>query len=364
MIGRLVRPLDRYVFGEFFRIFLTTALGFPILLVVIDLTDNIERYLTARIPGRDIALSYLYFLPESAFMVIPAAVLFATVFTIGGMTRHSEIAAAKASGISFYRMIVPIMVGALLATGIDLVVGELMPVTSRKRIELLEGTVRGVSATSRYNFAFASEYGRAYKIGELHSDSGVVRAMQVERRGVGADYPTYLLAAQDARYDAATARWTLGAGEMNVIADTNTVFSVAFEQAWDRRFAEMPVDMMARPRSPQEMRYEELTRFIRALERSGGDANALRVDRSMKLAIPITCLIIALFGAPLATSSQRGGTAYGVAVSLATTVTFLLLIQLTRAIGAKAVIPPDLAAWTPGALFLVVGLVLMARVRT
>jgi lipopolysaccharide export system permease protein len=43
---------------------------------------------------------------------------------------------------------------------------------------------------------------------------------------------------------------------------------------------------------------------------------------------------------------------------------FLLMIQLTRAIGAKGVIPPDLAAWIPGAMFGVVGLVLLARVRT
>jgi lipopolysaccharide export system permease protein len=122
--------------------------------------------------------------------------------------------------------------------------------------------------------------------------------------------------------------------------------------------------MMAKPRDPQDMRYDELTRFINALERSGGDANVLRVERALKIAIPATCIIIALFGAPLATSTQRGGSAYGIAVSLATTMIFLLMIQLTRAIGGKGVIPPDLAAWIPGAAFGLIGLVLLVRVRT
>jgi lipopolysaccharide export system permease protein len=90
----------------------------------------------------------------------------------------------------------------------------------------------------------------------------------------------------------------------------------------------------------------------------------LRVERALKIAIPATCLIIALFGAPLATSNQRGGSAYGIAVSLATTVIFLLMIQLTRAIGGKNVINPDFAAWIPGVLFGCIGLVLLARVRT
>ena len=82
------------------------------------------------------------------------------------------------------------------------------------------------------------------------------------------------------------------------------------------------------------------------------------------IAIPVTCLVIALFGAPLATSTQRGGTAYGIGVSLATTIIFLLMIQLTKAIGGKALINPDLAAWLPNSLFAVMGLVLLARVRT
>ena len=84
----------------------------------------------------------------------------------------------------------------------------------------------------------------------------------------------------------------------------------------------------------------------------------------LKVAIPVTCIIIALFGAPLATSTQRGGAAYGIGVSLATTVTFLMLIQLTKAIGGKGLIPPDAAAWIPSAIFGTIGLVLMARVRT
>ena len=112
------------------------------------------------------------------------------------------------------------------------------------------------------------------------------------------------------------------------------------------------------------MRYRELTRFIRALERSGGDANLLRVERALKIAIPVTCLVIALFGAPLATSTQRGGTAYGIGLSLATTVTFLMLIQLTKAVGGKNLIAPDIAAWLPNLLFAVVGVVILARVKT
>ena len=53
MIRRLVRPLDRYVFSEFWKIFVVTALGFPILLIIIDLTDNLDKYLDRQDSGAD-----------------------------------------------------------------------------------------------------------------------------------------------------------------------------------------------------------------------------------------------------------------------------------------------------------------------
>lgn len=366
MFARIFRPLDRYVFGEFAKIFFGTALGFPVLVVIIDLVDNLEKYLNRQIPRGDIALSYLYFLPESAFMVVPAAVLFATVFAIGAFTRHAEITAAKASGMSFYRLIVPIFFGATIAFGLDLALGELMPVTTRMRNELLRDE-RVPNTQIRNNFAFASELGRVYKIAQMVTDRHQINSIQVERQGSGPAYPTYLLSAETARYDSTAApgkEWTLLNGQMNVVGDTNTSFMIQFDSGHDLHFRERPQDMMRAPRSPQEMRYEELSRFIAAAERSGTDVNTLRVERMLKIAIPAACIIIALFGAPLATSTQRGGAAYGVAVSLGTTVVFLLSVQLTKAFGGKGIISPDVAAWIPGIAFGVIGLILLARVRT
>ena len=194
---RLFHPLDRYVFSEFWKIFTMTALGFPVLIVIIDLTDNLDKYLNRQLPQSQIALSYLYFIPDSMFLVMPAAVLFATVFSIGALTRHSEITAAKASGISFYRMIFPILAGAVLACGLDLLLGELAPITNARRSALIQEDKAQIG-TSRYNFAFQGEYGRVYKVAELRTDSGTMRSLEIERKGNGPAYPTYLLAAQTA----------------------------------------------------------------------------------------------------------------------------------------------------------------------
>lgn len=358
----MVRALDRYVFIEFWKIFVTTALGFPVLIIIIDLTDNLDKYLGQQLSMGRIALSYLYWLPDSMFMILPAAVLFATVFAIGALTRHSEITAAKASGISFYRFIAPIFVGAVIATILGLALGELAPLTNKKRLEILQGNRVNISS-DRYNFAYAADRGRVYKIGALHLFTPSIEGMVIERKGSGPDYPSYVITANAARYDTKRG-WLLGQGAMHVIPDTLHNLTFSFDSLVDRHFKEAPKQLTLTQKAPADMGFRELGRFITSMERSGAEVNELRVERMLKIAIPITCIVILLFGAPLATSTQRGGAAYGVGVSLATTVIFLMLIQLTKGIGGKGMIPADLAAWVPSIIFGVVGMILFARVRT
>lgn len=356
------RPLDRYVFAEFWKIFVTTALGFPLLLIIFDLTDNLDTYLNRELPQTDLLLSYVFWLPDSVFLILPAAVLFATVFSIGGLTRHSEITAAKASGISFYRVIAPIFAGAILATIAGLVLGELAPFANRKRQELLKAT-QFTSGNERYNFAYSAEQGRVYKVGALRVSERLIHGLDIERKGAGPDYPSYILSAVQATHTPEKG-WLLQDGVMHIIPDTSRNITFTFDSARARHFTQRPVELTASPKAPEEMRFMELGRFIAAMERSGADVNQLRVERMLKIAVPVTCIVILLFGAPLATSTQRGGAAYGIGISLATTMIFLVLIQLTKAVGSKGLLPPDLAAWIPSILFGVTGTYLFLRVRT
>ena len=360
---RLLRPLDRYILSEFWKIFVPMALGFPLLVIVIDLVDHLDTYLNRNLTNTQIALSYLYWIPDSMFMVLPAAVLFATVFSIGALTRHAEITAAKASGISFYRLVMPIFFGATIVTMFALALGELVPVANAKRNELLEER-RATIATNRFNFAYEAQRGRVYQIAALNVDRRTIDQIEIDRKGNGPDYPTYLLAAHTAQWDSTLGHWTLREGDLHIIPDSSHSFAVHFDSLRDNHFTEPPADLTLAPRSPEEMRYSELSRFIGALERSGGDVNELKVERALKIAIPITCFIIAIFGAPLATSTQRGGAAYGIGISLATTILFLMLIQITKAVGQGGVIPPTVAAWLPNALFGLIGIALMSKVRT
>ncbi len=75
-------------------------------------------------------------------------------------------------------------------------------------------------------------------------------------------------------------------------------------------------------------------------------------------------LIIVLFAAPLATSAQRGGPAYGIGIALGVTLVYLMLFRIAGAAGATGNLPPVVAAWLPNLVFAVGAGILMFKART
>jgi len=161
-------------------------------------------------------------------------------------------------------------------------------------------------------------------------------------------------------------RWMLHRGTLRYLAGNQPGGETAFEfdSLHSHTLRERPVDLLAEPKAPDEMRYGELRRYIDALTRSGSNAKKLQVELALKIAIPFICVLIALFGAPLAISNPKSGAAWGVAASLATTFIVLLMFQLAKAVGAGGVLPPMLAAWTPNILVAVAAVYLLRKAPT
>ncbi|KPJ96885.1 MAG: hypothetical protein AMS20_17895 [Gemmatimonas sp. SG8_28] len=259
--------------------------------------------------------------------------LFATVFSVGNMNRHSELTAAKASGRGMHRVVLPVLFAATVAAGLGLIIGELTPPATRRQLELLEEEPRR-SQTARYNFVYRAEEGWVYQVRQLNAMRSQMRDLVLEREGTGPAYPTLAVQARRAHWDSTEARWMLADGRLRVITGAPTEVAFAFDSMRLRSLVEGPAELLVEPKKPQEMRYAELGRYVDALERSGGDGRLLRVEQALKIAVPVTCIIIAFFAIPFVASGPRVSGAWGVAVALGTAIVFLVLVQLSRTIGS------------------------------
>lgn len=356
-----MRTLDGYIAREFLRLFLLFVLSAPMLFVIGDWTDNVGRYAERGLSAGDLVLGYLYQMPLFISWSLPIAALIATVFTVSNMARHSELAAAKAGGISFLRALVMLPILGVFFTGVGLVLSEVVPVTTRMKAEVM--LEKPQERATRSSFIYRSDDGAVYSVRRLDPASNAITGLVMEREG---DPPLrahmHLTGATASFHD--SAGWTISDGYLRRYEGRERESTWQFATARVRGFDDEPETLLATPREPEEMRYAELSDFIETLRRSGGQPLALMVERAQKVAIPCATLIIILFGMPLANAAARGSAAYGIGIALGITIFYMLFFRVAGAAGSSGAIDPTLAAWTPNLVFLVAAGVLWVRVRT
>ena len=86
-----MRILDRLVAWTFLRSFLLFIFAAPPLLILGDLTENLDDYLDRGVALLDIGVAYFYKLPQFIQWSFPIAGLIAAVFTVHTMTRHLSL---------------------------------------------------------------------------------------------------------------------------------------------------------------------------------------------------------------------------------------------------------------------------------
>lgn len=357
----MIRILDRLVARSFMRVFLAFIAGAPILFILGDVTENLDRYLDRGLTWGAVAKAYVFTLPQFIQWSFPIAGLVAAVFTIQTMTQHREIVAAKAGGVSFHRLILPILVLGVLLTGVALGLEEVVPRANRTAGEILQQI--DTRRDFRSNFVFQGDRDRNFAVRSLNVSGGMMSGIVMETVNPGSNRPSDHLMAELAQYEAEVG-WTFRNGYYRLFPEGGEEIAFQFGSAQIRGFEERPEDFLEEPRKPEEMTYREMGRLAGIMVRSGGSPTVLLVDRQKKMAIPVATLVIVLFGAPLATSSKRGGTAYGIGVALLSTILYLLFFRITEAVGDTGGLSPFLAAWLPNFLFLGAGLLFMTRVRT
>lgn len=356
----MIRILDRLVARTFLKLFLIFLAASPPLFILGDITENLDTYLDRGLSRAEVAKAYFFQLPLFIQWSFPIAALVAAVFTIHSMTTHREIVAAKAGGISFHRVARPVLVMGLVLTVVALALTEVVPRSNRIAAQILrdEDPMR----SWRSDFVYESENGTTWEVGRLDAPDRRIDNVIVEVPPAEGSGGLHVMA--DAMYHDTLRGWTFARGYLRRFRPDSTQRVYQFERMRMTGLIEAPADLLEAPRDPEEMTYAEVDRLARVVERSGGDPSQLLVKREQKFSIPVATLVVILFGVPLATSTGRGGTAYGIGVSLGTTILYLLLFKVAGALGQAGTMAPLTAAWIPNVLFLAAAAVLLRRVRT
>ncbi len=371
----LPRPslLDAYVTRMYVRV---AALSFVSLMGIfyisnfIDLSDKLFK---GRTTGA-VMLQYLWYAsPQFAYYCIPIAVLIGGLVTIGLMTRSSELIVMRACGISLYRTSLPLVLLAMLASGVLFMFDENVLAYSNRRAEALRHEIR-VGSPRTFDILnrqwVVGREGEIYNYVYFDSLNSQINNFSVFRF---APKSWRLQSRTFFRTVSYTGPATAGQ-EQKVTWDGRDGWVREFDRQAEARgfrtIAREPVEIeppayfAAEQPDADRMTYGDLRFYIQELRASGFSVVKYEVALHRKLSFPWVTVIMMLIAIPFAVTTGRKGALYGVGIGVALALGYWVAMSVFVAIGQGGAIAPMLAAWAPNVLFGAAAAYMLLTVRT
>ncbi len=364
-----MKILDRYILWQFLVPWVYCFLAFTMVYIVFDLFNNLGDFIQGHASLLSLIRYYLWVIPASLIYIMPVSLVLALLWSLSRLTRHNELTAMRACGLSLLRLMAPLFVVGILASLIVLGVNETVGSTCAY---LAKQFVRAQGRSDKESVWIAEflpyQNRRAYRTWLIRRFDTVTGDME------GVEVVQQTPQGRDAwKAMAERATWTGG----------QWWFEKVTIQYYDEHghprgvprhlpvrvmteFDETPKDFLAEVKDPEFLTAAEIFEYIRGHpDLSPATVRRLTVDAHARWAMPWGCLVAILFGIPFGTTTGRQGAIRGVMLCLGLFFSSWVLVSLGLWAGKRGLfgIPPWLAGWGPTLLYLVIGAVLALRIR-
>jgi LPS export ABC transporter permease LptG/LPS export ABC transporter permease LptF len=366
------RILDEYVVREFLSTFFLVLAGFVMLMLVFTFFELVGDILRNRIPPSTVGEYLINLTPSMLYQIAPLAVLIAVLVTFGVLNRNSELIAMKATGISLYRLVIPIVsIAAILAVSLFLFDEFYLPQANRKQ-EALRSIIKGrppqtfLHPEQKWIFGqqHAGEPSRIFYYQFYDPDRNEFANLSLFEFDPSTFELSRRIFAARVFWDAKAGTWRFQNGWMRNIEGPKVTDYREFKQTSFAEIHEEPEYFKKENKQAQEMNFGQLDRYIGDLRQSGFDTMRLRVALWHKLAYPLIAIVMAVLAIPFALSMGRRGSLTGIAVAIGVALAYFVADGFFGALGNVNDLPAALAAWSPDIIFGLTGGYLLLRTPT
>jgi len=361
-----MRLLDRYILSSFLIPFSLCFTGFLAIWLVFDLAGNLQDFLEARVSLGFVAYFYLTQLPQIITICLPVGLLLALLYSLSKMSRSNEVIAMLTAGESLGRFMVPLIGVGVVLTGISTFLNyKLAPhADSIKKQLFAEIGRRRDKDTSIQGQLFRNRIAnRTWYVLQMPGkpdNRAVLHGLHIMEQVPNGSVKVKWYA-ETASYDEPAHTWTLTDGK-TIRFDPNgdIVSDTAFQTLKITDWTENPWRIASSVFEAQSLSVPELRAYLRF--NADFPETALAVYRTQlqnRWALPWQCMAVVFLAAPLGIVYSRRGVLSGVAGAIFGFAAMMFVTSLMMALGKGCRVSPALAAWSPVAIFQLIGFYLL-----
>jgi LPS export ABC transporter permease LptF/LPS export ABC transporter permease LptG len=365
--ARFPMLLDDLVLRDFF-VYLAMVLGALLtLLLVFTVFELLGDILRNRISPLVVGEYLLNVTPFFLYNIAHLGMLIAVLITFGLMQRSNEITAIKATGISIYRVVVPVLVASVMVAGGLFAFDQFYLPHANKRQDALRNLIKGKPPQTylnperkwivgQHSTIYYYQFFDPYR--EEFANLSVFKFDPATFQLIGRLY------SDRAHWEQDLDRWVCERGWERSLQGPSIAEFRNFDVSTFAFVDEPPSYFTKKVEQSSEMNYGQLRGYIHELQQSGFDVIRLKVALQEKLAFPLSTFIMAVLAIPFALSPGKRSAVTGIATAVGIGLVYIVLSRLSESMGNASQLPPMLAAWAPEFLFGLAGGYLILKVPT
>ncbi|MFO8129141.1 MAG: LptF/LptG family permease [Bacteroidales bacterium] len=345
-----MKIIDIYIIKKFLGTFFYAISLLIIIVIVFDVSENIDEFLDRNAPLHEILFNYyLNFIPYFINLFSYLFTFISVIFFTSKMAYNSEIVAILSSGVSFYRMLRPYMISALLLAAMSFYLSNfLIPKTNIQRREFKDKYIEGLEQDLEKNIHMQINPGTFVYMEYYNTSGNTGQKFTLEE--IRNNQLRVKLTAERIRWDSASGRWELFNYFIREIRDTSE--NLRRGRSLDTTIKLKPEDLLVIKEDFEEMNYWQLRAKIESERLKGSqDVKVYEIEHHKRMASPFATIVLTLIGVSLSSRRVRGGIGMHLGLGIAITFAFILFLQISTVFATNGNLSPSLAAWVPNIIF-------------
>lgn len=360
--------IDVYLLEQFFYYFFVLLLAFVLIFDAFTLFDLLGDIARNHVSAVTVLSYFQYLVPLMIYQLAPLATLVATLVSLAILAKNNEVIALKASGVSLYRLVLPLLLAGLLVSGGLFLLDDTFLPYANQRQDALRNEIKGRPAQTYFEPARQWIFGdnsKIYNYELFDSDRQLFGGLNVFELDPATFQIRRRIFATRATWEPSENAWILTGGWVRDFGSNGQVVRYEpFKATTIAELTEPPGYFRREVRQSFQMNWRQLSDYIVSLRQAGFDTARLSVQWHKKFAFPMIATIIVFLGAPFAFLVGTRGAVGGLAVAVGIGVIYWSSAALLEAMGSAGQLPPVLAAWGPDAIFGFLGVYFFLKMPT
>jgi len=359
------RLLYTYLVNQILAPFYASLIILTSILFLSKLIPILDIILDYNIGLGDFIRLYAYFTPQLLLFALPMSGMMGVILGTTHLNNENELMVLKASGISLYRMLPPVILVALstaLLTGLFSV--YLIPAGNRAKVELAFQLAKEKIESAMHEKQFSESMGDIVLYADnIDKKNSILKGVYISDMK-DPKHPVTIIAESgiiSADSTAGTLSISLNKGILNR-GTSNVVQTIDFERYDMNLPLETPQTNPLAKMDESTMLQSELLAEADRLGRNTQKAVYFLNEFHRRLVLPVSCFIMTLLGFPLGFLSGPRHKTIGVPLGLAIFILYYILFTASKIISESMVMPAAIAMWLPNLIFLVLTMLFIKSV--